>query len=70
MKKNIISIILISILAACSSAPELSVPPTLSTIPIVPSATNTSTPAPAVLWISPAVPPDLRLAMQDVGIPT
>jgi hypothetical protein len=70
MKKNIISIILISVLAACSpSAPEPSVTPTLSPVPTIPSATNTNTPAPAVLWISPAVPPSLKLAMQDSGIP-
>ena len=71
MKKNIISIILIFIFAACSPAPEPSVTPTPSPVPTLrPSATNTSTPAPAMLWISPAVPPALRLAMQDVGIPT
>ena len=70
MKKIIISIILITILAACSPAPKPSVTPTPSLVPIVPSATSTSTPAPAVLWISPAVPPALRLAMQAAGIPT
>jgi hypothetical protein len=67
MKKIIISIILISILAACSPAPEPSVTPIFPTFP---SATSTSSPAPAVLWISPAVPPVLRLTMQDAGIPT
>jgi hypothetical protein len=67
MKKIIVSIILISILAACSPTPESSITPTPSPVPTV---TSTSTPAPAVLWISPAVPPALRLAMQDVEIQT
>lgn len=66
MKKTFLSILCISILAAC--VPATDAPIVTATLP-APSPTVTSTPMPAALWVSPAVPNDLNLIAQSWGIP-
>ncbi|MCL4530691.1 MAG: CapA family protein [Chloroflexi bacterium] len=67
MKKLIL--IIAVVLTAC--APQIVVTPKVSQ-PIaesIPTASRTSTPMPAALWISPAVPDQLRQAAQSWNIP-
>ena len=64
MKKNLIIVILLSILAACASPDVVTSTPSL-----LPSATATNTPMPDALWISPAVPPDLLAIAKSWDIP-
>ncbi|MBM3180340.1 MAG: CapA family protein [Chloroflexi bacterium] len=65
MKKIFLFLICISILIACVPA-EVA---TLTPSPHPPLPTETITPMPAALWVSPAVPNDLRLIMQSWDIP-
>jgi len=67
VKKLILIIVLL--LSAC--APRAVVAPTISSPVPQPTATATSTATsmPAALWISPAVPDELRQAAQSSGIP-
>ncbi|MBE0670462.1 MAG: CapA family protein [Anaerolineales bacterium] len=66
MKKICSLLICIFILTACAPATEVIIPPTLTPPPI-----STATPIPAAsgLWVSPAVPDDLRAVIQTWDIP-
>ena len=66
MKKIFALLICISILAACTPATELAVDPIMSPPP---SLTETAMPMSAALWVSSAVPDDLRTTAQAWGIP-
>ncbi len=66
MKKIFALLICISILAACAPATELAVDPIMSPPP---SLTETAMPMSAALWVSSAVPDDLRTTAQAWGIP-
>ncbi|MDO8753897.1 MAG: hypothetical protein Q7J80_08395, partial [Anaerolineales bacterium] len=67
MKNILILILYISILAACAPAETEIV--TATPVPIPPRPTEINTPMPAALWVSPAVPDDLRLIAQGWDIP-
>ena len=67
MKKIFITILLISILAAC--APAETITPTLVPSLTPPAPTVTSTPMPDALWVSPAVPANLLELAQTWDIP-
>ncbi|MBL8100895.1 MAG: CapA family protein [Anaerolineales bacterium] len=66
MKKICSLLICVFILTACAPATEVIIPSTLTPPPI-----STATPIPAVpgLWVSPAVPDDLRAIIQTWDIP-
>ena len=66
MKKTFLLILCISILAAC--APATDAPISATTFPAL-SPTSAPVSLPAALWVSPAVPNDLRLIMQSWDIP-
>lgn len=66
MKQTFIFLICMSILAAC--IPATAVPIETAALP-EPTRTVTTTPMPAALWVSPAVPNDLRLVAQGWDIP-
>lgn len=66
MKKTFLLILCISILAAC--APATDAPISATTFPTL-SPTSAPVSMPAALWVSPAVPNDLRLIMQSWDIP-
>ena len=65
MKKTLVTLLLISILAACTPATDL---PASVTAP-APTGTVTNTPRPEALWISPAVPADLVVVTKSWDIP-
>ncbi len=67
MKKILITLLLISILASC--APAETITPTLVPSPIPPAPTITSTPMPDALWVSPSVPANLLELAQTWDIP-
>jgi poly-gamma-glutamate synthesis protein (capsule biosynthesis protein) len=69
MKKFLVTITYIAILAACVPATALPVntPPVPSPSPL--PATNTPTPMPDALWVSPAVPAGLLEIAKSWGIP-
>jgi hypothetical protein len=64
--KKLIALLLVAVLASC--APAATATPEPFT-PVPPTATASSTPMPAALWISPAVPSVLREAAQAWAIP-
>ncbi|MDP2778619.1 MAG: hypothetical protein Q8O48_13350, partial [Anaerolineales bacterium] len=66
MKQTFIYLICMFILAACF--PATAVPIEKAALP-EPTRTVTTTPMPAALWVSPAVPNDLRLVAQGWDIP-
>ena len=67
MKKIPVYILCLIILAACAPATEA---PTATGTPVIPpTASVTSTPRPAALWISPAVPAALRTEADSWNIP-
>ncbi|MDP1713853.1 MAG: CapA family protein [Anaerolineales bacterium] len=66
MKQTFIYLICMFILAACF--PATAVPIETAALP-EPTRTVTTTPMPAALWVSPAVPNDLRLIAQSRDIP-
>jgi len=67
MNKKIILSIIVTMLASCSPATQM---PTQAAIQPTAIPTSTQTPRPAGLWISPAVPDDLRSAAGAWDIPT
>ena len=67
MFKKLIPIFLL-ILLLISCAPNTPISPPVFT-PVPPTATVTSTPMPAALWISPAAPPALRAVLDGWTIP-
>ncbi|MBK8781218.1 MAG: CapA family protein [Anaerolineales bacterium] len=66
MKKISSLLICVFILAACAPAAEVTVVPSATPLPI---STSTTIPAAPALWVSPAVPDDLRAAAQTLDIP-
>jgi len=66
MKKISSLLICVFILAACAPAAEVTVVPSATPLPI---STSTTIPATPALWVSPAVPDDLRAAAQTLDIP-
>ncbi|MBN8581798.1 MAG: CapA family protein [Anaerolineae bacterium] len=66
MKKLSLFIIVSLLLAACASATETPIAP-IATAPILPTATQP--PIADALWVSPAVPDDLREIATQTGLP-
>ncbi|WKZ34841.1 MAG: CapA family protein [Anaerolineales bacterium] len=66
MRKTFIALIFVSVLAACLPELDVTVEPAASPSP---RPVPTQTPAPDALWISPAVPDDLRAVAQTWDIP-
>ncbi|MFN8383243.1 MAG: CapA family protein [Anaerolineales bacterium] len=68
MKKLFSFLICLSILAACAPATATTIAPS-ATLPPNATATETTIPATPGLWVSPAVPDDLRAATKTWDIP-
>jgi len=69
MKKILISLICISILAACAPVTDLPIATQTVAPSPLPTTTATSTPMPAALWIGPAVPAPLIELAKTWNIP-
>ena len=66
MKKISSLLVFVFILAACAPATEAPVVPSATSLPV---STATATPATPALWVSPAVPDDLRAVAKTWDIP-